>query len=411
MEARTAEGKFIKGISYSPETQFKKGVPSDRKGKKFPGTGNKATWKKGNLPHNTLHDGAIVTRKDRHGVLQKLVRLSLGKWEKLYRVNWEKANGPIPKNMILRCKTEDTLNCDPSNWMLITRSEHATLNRWKGHTATRREKEIRFCIVCNSELTGNAKKKFCSRECSNKHFNDKQKLTNAAKRVESYEITCKQCGKNFSTENLHVKYCSDECRKQMQLKFCHKYYLKKQEERPMIAICLNCKIKFDKVRVYQKFCSDKCREIRKQKQKKQYNSNYTETIIKEKSVVKCLHCSIEFEQSHKLERYCSAECRKAVKNKKRRVNKPKVERVKKQKPVIHSTQLNKKKLRAEKVLVENMPELNQTVKHDGDRLKARGIKSPDLSTIELRHYDPVMKTTRFFKTPERYEKYLQTLNK
>lgn len=62
------------------------------------------------------------------------------------------------------------------------------------------------------------------------------------------------------------------------------------------------------------------------------------------------------------------------------------------------------------MLVENMPQLNQTVKHDGDRLKAKNITSPDLSKMEYKHFDPVMRTTRFFRNEERYEKYLQTLN-
>lgn len=85
----------------------------------------KARFPKGNLPHNTLQDGAISIRKDKRGVAYKFIRVSKGKWEYLQRYVWEQQNGPIPKDCILCCIDGDTLNCDPSNWELKTKKENA----------------------------------------------------------------------------------------------------------------------------------------------------------------------------------------------------------------------------------------------------------------------------------------------
>ncbi len=43
--------------------------------------------------------------------------------------------------------------------------------------------------------------------------------------------------------------------------------------------------------------------------------------------------------------------------------------------------------------------------HDADVLKAKKIKSPDVSK-NIRHYDPVSKTTTFFISQERYDLYM-----
>ena len=89
-------------------------------------------FKKGNLSANTKEaDGAISIRFDhanRNGKPYKYIRVSLGKWRLLQHVNWEQVNGPIPKGYMLRCRTEDTLNCDINNWELITMAENAVRN-------------------------------------------------------------------------------------------------------------------------------------------------------------------------------------------------------------------------------------------------------------------------------------------
>lgn len=45
-----------------------------------------------------------------------------------HRVLWERQNGPIPEDHVLRCRSEDTTNPDPENWELVSKSEHSLRN-------------------------------------------------------------------------------------------------------------------------------------------------------------------------------------------------------------------------------------------------------------------------------------------
>jgi hypothetical protein len=93
--------------------------------------GTEATrFQKGNLPQTTckLGDGALTTRSDHGGRQYQWVRISLGKWRELHRVNWEAINGPLPKGHVLRCIDGDTLNAAADNWKLLTRAENLALN-------------------------------------------------------------------------------------------------------------------------------------------------------------------------------------------------------------------------------------------------------------------------------------------
>lgn len=107
---------------------FKKGQPSWNKGVNFIAGGNSTStqFKKGNLPVNTKHDGAISIR-GKENERYKYIRLSKAIWALLHHYNWEKVNGKIQEGMILRCKG-DTLNADPANWEPITRAENCRKN-------------------------------------------------------------------------------------------------------------------------------------------------------------------------------------------------------------------------------------------------------------------------------------------
>ena len=162
---RTNDGKFMPGICYSPDTTFKPGHLSERKGMKFPGTGNAGSFAKGFEPHNTLTDGQIRTRTTNEGRTYNYIRIAKGKWEFLQKWRWTNEVGPIGKGMVLRCKTTDTLNCDPSNWELITKAENASRN-------------------CRTTKT---------------------------------QLVCTICGNSFEAIRKSVRTCSDECRKQYNL--------------------------------------------------------------------------------------------------------------------------------------------------------------------------------------------------
>lgn len=111
---------------------FEKGVVPHNKGKKCePGTGGrhpnarKTQFKKGNLPHNTKHLGHEHVSKDGYVEISIDERNPHTGFERRYvlkhRWLWEKAHGPVPAGMALKCKS-DRLNTDPSNWELISRA-------------------------------------------------------------------------------------------------------------------------------------------------------------------------------------------------------------------------------------------------------------------------------------------------
>jgi len=109
-------------------------------------------FKKGNLPHNTLMDGAISIREDKRGVPYKFIRIGLGKWESLARYNYRQAHGPIPHGMVLIYVDGDSLNCELSNLKLITRKENMLRNSIQNypsdikqsiHTLSQLKKKIR----------------------------------------------------------------------------------------------------------------------------------------------------------------------------------------------------------------------------------------------------------------------------
>jgi HNH endonuclease len=124
-------GIFVKGHKRSkPDCLFKKGEPSWNAGKKgFQIGGVETQFKKGSLPHNTQHDGAISIRTDSNtGKKYQFIRIANAKWELLQRHVWKKHFGPITKGMIVSFKDRDTLNVLPENLELITHSENMQRN-------------------------------------------------------------------------------------------------------------------------------------------------------------------------------------------------------------------------------------------------------------------------------------------
>lgn len=92
---------------------------------------------KGNMPHNTKHDGYERLTSD--GYIE--IRVRQGVFKLKHRLEWEKVNGKIPKGNVIVCKTKDITNCDPSNWEMISMKENmrrnsATVNLPDGIIAT-----------------------------------------------------------------------------------------------------------------------------------------------------------------------------------------------------------------------------------------------------------------------------------
>jgi hypothetical protein len=114
------------------EGSFKKGQTSPNKGKKMTKEvyqkAQTTMFKKGDLPHNTKHDGYISIRSDTKGKKYKYIRIRKGKWVQLHRYVWEQQKGPIPKGMIIIFKDKDSMNCDINNLQMISRAENARRN-------------------------------------------------------------------------------------------------------------------------------------------------------------------------------------------------------------------------------------------------------------------------------------------
>jgi hypothetical protein len=119
-------------LKYNPDNgRFIKGHPPWNKGKKGLNLGGKQTqFKIGNLPHNTLYDGAISIRfYKKDNKYYKYIRVQKGKWQLLQRFIWEQKYGEIPKGFILRFKDGDTMNCEINNLEMIRRRENMKRNR------------------------------------------------------------------------------------------------------------------------------------------------------------------------------------------------------------------------------------------------------------------------------------------
>lgn len=120
--------------------RFEKGQEPTNKGKKMPYHPNSAAtrFKKGQLPHNARgHGHERIDSKDGYVVM---IVDEVNPWTGAatrpvhkHRYLWERVNGPVPENHVLKCLDGDKTNCDPSNWQAIPRGMLPKLNaRWGG---------------------------------------------------------------------------------------------------------------------------------------------------------------------------------------------------------------------------------------------------------------------------------------
>ena len=85
-------------------------------------------FKKGGLPPNTMHDGAITLRHDKTGKKYLYIRIAKAKWILYHQKIYQDAYGPIPKNHIIVFKDRNTLNVSLDNLECITRIENMHRN-------------------------------------------------------------------------------------------------------------------------------------------------------------------------------------------------------------------------------------------------------------------------------------------
>lgn len=131
-----------KGWKTGRTGQFVKGQVSHNKGVKCaPGRGGRhpnarrTQFRKGQRPHNTKYAGHERVSKDGYVEISIDERNPHTGFERRYVLKhlwlWEKAHGPVPNGMCLKCLDDNRLNTDPSNWELIPRALLPYLNgRW-----------------------------------------------------------------------------------------------------------------------------------------------------------------------------------------------------------------------------------------------------------------------------------------
>ena len=125
----------------------------------------KTCYKKGNIPVNHRHVGSIritplhVNGKDGQAE-EKIFMIKVcepNKWVPLHRLNYEAANGPIPKNYAILFGDRNSLNPDPENLVAVPRSILATLNRHGYKWKSKEELETYILLVKNKQALSGIK--------------------------------------------------------------------------------------------------------------------------------------------------------------------------------------------------------------------------------------------------------------
>lgn len=114
--------------------QFEKGHVPVNKGRHSTTVGRMAEtqFKKGDIPVNHKPVGSVSIRNNyKRGekyVYEKVAEPNV--WRMKHILEWERHNGPVPKDKIIVFADGDTTNTDISNLVMISRSQNAVMNRW-----------------------------------------------------------------------------------------------------------------------------------------------------------------------------------------------------------------------------------------------------------------------------------------
>lgn len=146
-----------KGWKTGRAGRFEKGVVPWNTGKQRPFNASSARTqlKKGGVPPNTKYAGHERISKDGY------VEISINetnpytgfarRYVLKHRWLWERANGPIPAGMCLKCKG-DKLDTDPSNWEMIPRAMLPRLNGRFGRGYDDAPAELKATIMATAKL-------------------------------------------------------------------------------------------------------------------------------------------------------------------------------------------------------------------------------------------------------------------
>lgn len=231
------------------------------------------------------------------------------------------ANTPPPEVAESKIEQFTCARCGKS-FRTAIRSGHKYCSRSCQRAAQLEAKKTheKICLFCGAKFLGESNSKYCSRECHRAHvksktpakicpqcgkeFRDAQnpnkiycskECQNAARRLTSEElrasnnpnarvVTCKNCGKEFTTLHPLKCYCSEDCKKEYEKKRIHIYK----------KTCPICGKEFSGIK-RQKHCSRECRD--------QARRNTLKLFEK-----KCPTCGKIFKTRDKRVKYCSRDC-------------------------------------------------------------------------------------------------------
>ena len=138
---------------------YEKGRTAENKGRKMPYTPNSAAtrFKQGHRPRSYRGPGhERVCSKDGYVILIVAER---NPWTGAatrpvhkHRWLWEKANGPVPDSMRLKCLDGDKTNTDPANWKAIPMAVAPRLNGRFGRNYDAAPAELKPLILATAEL-------------------------------------------------------------------------------------------------------------------------------------------------------------------------------------------------------------------------------------------------------------------
>ncbi|MEP3297603.1 MAG: HNH endonuclease signature motif containing protein [Pseudoruegeria sp.] len=155
--------------------RFERGQTSHNKGKKMPFNPNSARtqFKKGQLPHNTKHCGHERISKDGYSEISIAEKNPHTGYERRYvlkhRHLWEKANGPVPDGMCLKCVDGNKQNTDPDNWECVPRALLPRLNGRFGRDYDIAAPELKPTIMATAKLEHMAREIRKGKHDENKH--------------------------------------------------------------------------------------------------------------------------------------------------------------------------------------------------------------------------------------------------
>lgn len=138
---------------------FDKGLTPHNKGKPHPAARSpncaRNQFKKGALPHNVKYAGHERVSKDGYVEISIEEANPYTGFSRRYvlkhRWLWERANGPVPEGMALKCRG-DRLNTAPDNWELVPRALLPRLNGRFGRGYDEAPDELKPAIMAVTKI-------------------------------------------------------------------------------------------------------------------------------------------------------------------------------------------------------------------------------------------------------------------